>query len=199
MDKPARFLMFALGAALLVGCGDGTGGGALNVSGRVNDAIVVNGKVNITALDADGGFLQFLGSVRTDANGNFQGPAHNGPMKLEVVSGTYTDPATGATVNLAERGALLMAMSKAIHAHREELLDLAAANGGNTRGDGKFDIDGATSTLAYYAKLADDLGEGGPFVGHQVSSEPFPSRKASRARSPAPRRLSSKVKPCSKR
>ena len=62
------------------------------------------------------------------------------------------------TMSFAERGALLLAMSKAIHAHREELLDLAAQNGGNTRSDGKFDIDGATGTLAYYAKLGASLG-----------------------------------------
>ena len=54
-------------------------------------------------------------------------------------------------MTFAQRGELLMAMSKAIHEYREELLDLAALNGGNTRGDGKFDIDGATGTLAFYA------------------------------------------------
>ncbi len=62
-------------------------------------------------------------------------------------------------MTFAQRGALLMAMSKAIHEYREELLDLAALNGGNTRGDGKFDIDGATGTLAFYAKLGEKLGE----------------------------------------
>lgn len=62
-------------------------------------------------------------------------------------------------MTFAQRGELLMAMSKAIHAHREELLDLAAQNGGNTRGDGKFDIDGATGTLAFYAGLGKELGD----------------------------------------
>ena len=62
-------------------------------------------------------------------------------------------------MTFAKRGELLMAMSKAIHAHREELLDLAAQNGGNTRGDGKFDIDGATGTLAFYANLGKELGD----------------------------------------
>jgi 3,4-dehydroadipyl-CoA semialdehyde dehydrogenase len=50
-------------------------------------------------------------------------------------------------------------MSKAIHAHRDELLDLAIRNGGNTRGDAKFDIDGAWGTLAYYAELGKELGD----------------------------------------
>ena len=47
----------------------------------------------------------------------------------------------------AQRGELLRAWSKALHAARDELIGLAIANGGNTRGDAKFDIDGATGTL----------------------------------------------------
>ena len=43
-------------------------------------------------------------------------------------------------------------------AHRDELLDLAVANGGNTRGDAKFDVDGAIFTLAAYADLGQALG-----------------------------------------
>jgi oxepin-CoA hydrolase/3-oxo-5,6-dehydrosuberyl-CoA semialdehyde dehydrogenase len=45
-------------------------------------------------------------------------------------------------------------MAKAFHGHRDELLDLATLNGGNTRGDGKFDVDGAIAVLAHYAELA---------------------------------------------
>ena len=44
-------------------------------------------------------------------------------------------------------------MCDALQAHRDELLDLAVANGGNTRGDAKFDVDGATFTLAAYAEI----------------------------------------------
>jgi len=58
-----------------------------------------------------------------------------------------------------QRAAMLKAVSAAIHAHRDELLDLAAANGGNTRGDGKFDVDGATGTLAAYASFGKSLGD----------------------------------------
>src|SRR5579863_5014393 len=42
-------------------------------------------------------------------------------------------------LTFAERGALCGTLAKAISAAREELLALAIANGGNTRGDGKFD------------------------------------------------------------
>ncbi len=56
------------------------------------------------------------------------------------------------------RGACLSELSKAIHAHRDELIELSIRNAGTTRGDAKFDIDGATGTLAAYAQFARDLG-----------------------------------------
>jgi oxepin-CoA hydrolase/3-oxo-5,6-dehydrosuberyl-CoA semialdehyde dehydrogenase len=58
-----------------------------------------------------------------------------------------------------ERGELLRAMSRSVHAHRDELIALAIANGGNTRSDAKFDVDGASGTLAAYADLAAELGD----------------------------------------
>jgi oxepin-CoA hydrolase/3-oxo-5,6-dehydrosuberyl-CoA semialdehyde dehydrogenase len=59
-----------------------------------------------------------------------------------------------------DRGELLRAMSRAIHDKRDELLAIAVANGGNTRSDAKFDVDGAIGTLAAYADLAQYLGDG---------------------------------------
>src|SRR5258705_4672560 len=61
-------------------------------------------------------------------------------------------------LSFAERGNLLKEMAKAIQAHRDELLDLAVANGGNTRSDAKFDVDGAIFTLQAYAELGATLG-----------------------------------------
>lgn len=61
-------------------------------------------------------------------------------------------------LTFAERGELLRAMSKTIHQHREALLDPAMKNGGCTRSDAKFDIDGASGTLAAYADVAAQLG-----------------------------------------
>jgi oxepin-CoA hydrolase/3-oxo-5,6-dehydrosuberyl-CoA semialdehyde dehydrogenase len=58
----------------------------------------------------------------------------------------------------AQRGELIKGWSRAIHAKRDELIELAMKNGGNTRGDAKFDIDGAIGTLAHYADLAAQLG-----------------------------------------
>ena len=62
-------------------------------------------------------------------------------------------------LTFAERGALLKAMSDVIQAHRDEILDLAVKNGGNTRSDAKFDVDGATFTLSSYAQIGQALGD----------------------------------------
>ncbi len=63
-----------------------------------------------------------------------------------------------ATLTFAQRGTLLASLAKAIHGAREELIDLAVANGGNTRSDAKFDVDGGALTLSYYAELGAKLG-----------------------------------------
>lgn len=61
-------------------------------------------------------------------------------------------------LTFAERGEVLRAMSKAIHGARDALIEVGLKNAGNTRGDAKFDIDGAIGTLAYYADLGKELG-----------------------------------------
>lgn len=61
-------------------------------------------------------------------------------------------------LTFAERGALLRGLSKALHAERDRLLDVGMANGGTTRSDTKFDVDGAIGTLAAYADLGEALG-----------------------------------------
>jgi oxepin-CoA hydrolase/3-oxo-5,6-dehydrosuberyl-CoA semialdehyde dehydrogenase len=62
-------------------------------------------------------------------------------------------------LTFSQRGQLLQAMADALQARRDELLDLAVRNGGNTRSDAKFDVDGATFTLSAYAQLGKGLGE----------------------------------------
>jgi len=62
-------------------------------------------------------------------------------------------------LSFAARGALLEQLSRTIHGAREELIEVAIANGGNTRSDAKFDIDGATATLMAYAELGKSLGD----------------------------------------
>lgn len=62
-------------------------------------------------------------------------------------------------MTFAQRAAMIEAASKAIFAHRDALIELAIRNGGNTRKDAKFDIDGATGTLHWYASLGEKLGD----------------------------------------
>jgi oxepin-CoA hydrolase/3-oxo-5,6-dehydrosuberyl-CoA semialdehyde dehydrogenase len=71
---------------------------------------------------------------------------------------TVGGPALRA-LGFAKRAELLMGLSKAIHAHREELIELSMQNAGTTRGDAKFDLDGATGTLAAYSHFGKELGE----------------------------------------
>jgi peptide/nickel transport system substrate-binding protein len=66
--------------------------------------------------------------------------------------------------------------SDLLHAKRDELLDIATLNGGNTRSDAKFDVDGAIGTLTFYAELGASLGDGrwlldGPTVSLGRSSK----------------------------
>ena len=63
-------------------------------------------------------------------------------------------------LSFAERGAILQGMADALQDARDELLVLGIANGGNTRSDAKFDIDGAIATLLAYAELGQALGAG---------------------------------------
>ena len=60
---------------------------------------------------------------------------------------------------LTSRSGRLKTVADTLQAHRDELLDLAVRNGGNTRGDAKFDVDGAIHTLSTYAELGQGLGE----------------------------------------
>ncbi|MEZ4268219.1 MAG: 3,4-dehydroadipyl-CoA semialdehyde dehydrogenase [Myxococcota bacterium] len=62
-------------------------------------------------------------------------------------------------MTFAERGAMLGALSEAVVAARNTLLDLSMLNNGCTRSDAKFDVDGASFTLAAYAELGAQLGE----------------------------------------
>lgn len=62
-------------------------------------------------------------------------------------------------MTLGERAEILAEMAKRIHDRRDELLEVAMVNGGNTRSDAKFDVDGASGTLAHYAALGKTLGD----------------------------------------
>ncbi|MEQ1631019.1 MAG: 3,4-dehydroadipyl-CoA semialdehyde dehydrogenase [Planctomycetota bacterium] len=56
-------------------------------------------------------------------------------------------------MSYAQRGEMLKSLSKLLHERRDELIAISTQNGGNTRGDAKFDLDGMTGTLAFYGNL----------------------------------------------
>jgi 3,4-dehydroadipyl-CoA semialdehyde dehydrogenase len=62
-------------------------------------------------------------------------------------------------MTFARRAEILRTLGKIIGDAREELIAIGIANAGNTRGDAKFDIDGAAGTLLFYADLGQKLGD----------------------------------------
>lgn len=87
---------------------------------------------------------------------------------------TVGGPALRA-MTFAERGALLKTLSKALYEIRDALIDTSVECTGTTRSDAKFDIDGATGTLAYYASLGAKLGNKRVWAedaGEQLGAKP---------------------------
>lgn len=62
-------------------------------------------------------------------------------------------------LSFAERAEKLQGVYEALFANREEFIELSIENGGNTRNDAKFDVDGATATLLAYVDVGNELGE----------------------------------------
>lgn len=62
-------------------------------------------------------------------------------------------------LTFAERAKMLQDLAAALHEHRDALIDLSTANAGTTRSDAKFDIDGATGTVAAYGYFGKELGD----------------------------------------
>lgn len=61
-------------------------------------------------------------------------------------------------MTFAERGAMLKNMSKVLSEVRDSLIEASIQNAGTTVPDARFDIDGATGTLAFYAGIGKKLG-----------------------------------------
>jgi len=62
-------------------------------------------------------------------------------------------------LTFVERGALLTQMAAVLHEHREYLLEVSRDCNGATRGDSKFDVDGATMTLSTYGRYGAKMGD----------------------------------------
>lgn len=62
-------------------------------------------------------------------------------------------------LSFSQRAELLLKMSQALHSERERLLIVSRDCNGATRGDSKFDVDGAWHTLSEYSHFAKNLKE----------------------------------------
>jgi 3,4-dehydroadipyl-CoA semialdehyde dehydrogenase len=71
---------------------------------------------------------------------------------------TVGGPALRA-MTFAERAKKLQGLYDALFPRREEFIELSISNGGNTRNDAKFDVDGATATLLAYVDVGRELGD----------------------------------------
>ena len=71
---------------------------------------------------------------------------------------TVGGPALRA-MTFAERGELLTKMAAVLHEKREYLLEVSRDCNGATRGDSKFDVDGATGTLSTYGRYGAKMGD----------------------------------------
>lgn len=106
--------------------------------------------------EAEDGFVQLVDPSTEDeiARVSSQGMDLQGVLRCAASGG-----AALRAMTFGERGALLKGISKTLREHRDELLDLSRQNNGTTKSDGSFDVDGAGGALAYYAHLAQGLGE----------------------------------------
>jgi len=108
---PLLLLLFVL--LLLAGCGGGGGGGSTSaiVSGVASKGIIRNGTIRIYSLNADGSKGSLLRETTTDNSGAYSADigSYQGPLLVEA-SGSYTDEATGATVEVPAAEPLRAAM-----------------------------------------------------------------------------------------
>ena len=106
--------------------------------GRGETTALINPATEETLAEASTGGIDFEAAVDHARNAG-------GPALREMTFG--------------ERAACLRTMYDALYSHREELLELSINNGGNTRNDAKFDVDGATGTLLAYVAYGEQLGD----------------------------------------
>ena len=103
------------------------------------------------------------GELKTLVNPATEAPlAQTGAVGFDLPSALEYGRAVGGAelraMTFAARGELLKRMSKSLFEVRDALIEASIASGGTTRGDAKFDIDGATGTLSFYADLGAKLG-----------------------------------------
>jgi 3,4-dehydroadipyl-CoA semialdehyde dehydrogenase len=127
-----------------------------------------------------GGWVEGKGKLATLVNPTTEEPvAQAGTEGIDMGAVLSHARAAGPALralSFAQRGEILKGLSKAIYAAREELIELGIRNAGNTRGDAKFDIDGASGTLMAYAEIGAQLGD----ARYLIDGDAIPMGRSSR-------------------
>lgn len=110
-------IICSLAVMTVFGCGGGGGDGAVatTVSGVASKGPIINGQVQVFAVnEATGGEGTLLSTVTTDDSGAYTAPlsTFTGPILVKV-TGSYKDEATGATVTVDQAAPLRAAISNA--------------------------------------------------------------------------------------
>jgi len=115
-----RYFALVVLATMLAACSGGGGYSAppppppaMNaVKGQVVDAFVAGATVSAYQVNADGTQGTLIATTTTDSSGNYSLNlgAYSGPVYLTSTGGTYTDTATGQTVDLTGTGLVLSAI-----------------------------------------------------------------------------------------
>jgi oxepin-CoA hydrolase/3-oxo-5,6-dehydrosuberyl-CoA semialdehyde dehydrogenase len=111
-----------------------------------------------------GGWVAGTGAPQALLNPTTEEPlAHASSEGIDLKAALQYARSTGGpalrAMSFAERGAALKAIADALQTERDRLLELGIANGGNTRSDAKFDVDGAIATLLAYSDVGSLLGQ----------------------------------------
>lgn len=120
-SKLAIALLSVITILVFTGCGGSGGGSAVaptdsvssGLAGRAFKGPIQNGTVNVYVFQNDGTRGSLLGSGTTDGNGDFDIDVadYEGPVWIEVPSGTYLDEGTGFEVELTEDAPLVALVS----------------------------------------------------------------------------------------
>jgi len=110
-----------------------------------------------------GGWVAGTGAPQALLNPTTEEPlAHASSEGVDLKAALQYARSTGGpalrAMSFAERGAALKAIADALQGERDRLLELGIVNGGNTRSDAKFDVDGAIATLLAFSEIANTLG-----------------------------------------
>ncbi len=98
-----------------------------NISGVASKGIINGGLATAYAVNEDGTLGDELGSDLTDENGQYsiEIVGHNGPVLIEVTGGSYTDEATGATVDNAGLRAVIPSVNENMNVAVTPLTEIA--------------------------------------------------------------------------